>query len=77
MREVARYALHALRHACASLWIEQGHNPKQIPTLMGHSSIKVTPTCSPIVKPISAPPRASNFDYLDCNRALPLLLEIT
>jgi integrase len=39
---VARYGLHALRHACASLWIEQGHNPKQIQKLMGHSSIKVT-----------------------------------
>jgi len=37
-----KYGLHALRHACASLWIEQGHNPKQIQTLMGHSSIKVT-----------------------------------
>jgi integrase len=36
------HGLHALRHACASLWIEQGHNPKQIRTLMGHSSIKVT-----------------------------------
>ena len=22
---VAKYGLHALRHACASLWIEQGH----------------------------------------------------
>jgi integrase len=42
LREVARYGLHALRHACASLWIEQGHNPKQIMTLMGHSSIKLT-----------------------------------
>jgi integrase len=42
MREVGRYGLHALRHACASLWIEQGHNPKQIQRLMGHSSIKVT-----------------------------------
>jgi integrase len=39
---VAKYGLHALRHACASLWIEQGHNPKQIQTLMGHNSIKVT-----------------------------------
>jgi integrase len=37
-----KYGLHALRHACASLWIEQGHNPKQIQILMGHSSIKVT-----------------------------------
>jgi integrase len=34
--------LHALRHACATLRIEQGHNPKQIQTLTGHSSIKVT-----------------------------------
>lgn len=42
MREAGRYGLHALRHACASLWIEQGHNPKQIQRLMGHSSIKVT-----------------------------------
>jgi len=39
---VGKYGLHTLRHACASLWIEQGHNPKQIQTLMGHSSIKVT-----------------------------------
>jgi integrase len=42
MVTVGKYGLHALRHACASLWIEQGHNPKQIQTLMGHSSIKVT-----------------------------------
>lgn len=42
MVPAGRYGLHALRHACASLWIEQGHNPKQIQTLMGHSSIKVT-----------------------------------
>lgn len=39
---IGKYGLHALRHACASLWIENGHNPKQIMTLMGHSSIKVT-----------------------------------
>lgn len=39
---VAKYGLHALRHACASLWIESGYNPKQIQRLMGHSSIKVT-----------------------------------
>jgi len=39
---MGKYGLHALRHACASLWIEQGHNPKQIQILMGHSSIKVT-----------------------------------
>lgn len=39
---VAKYGMHALRHACASLWIEQGHNPKQIQTLMGHSTIQMT-----------------------------------
>lgn len=39
---VAKYGLHALRHACASLWIEQGHNAKQIQVLMGHSSITLT-----------------------------------
>lgn len=37
-----KYGMHSLRHACASLWIELGHNPKQIQRLMGHSSIKVT-----------------------------------
>ena len=41
-RTVAKYGLHALRHACASLWIEEGHNPKQIQKLMGHSSITTT-----------------------------------
>jgi integrase len=39
---VGRYGMHSLRHSCASLWIENGHNPKQIQRLMGHSSIKVT-----------------------------------
>jgi len=42
MIEAAKYGMHALRHACASLWIENGYNPKQIQRLMGHSSIKVT-----------------------------------
>jgi len=42
MVEVPKYGLRTLRHACASLWIENGHNPKQIQRLMGHSSIKVT-----------------------------------
>ncbi len=36
------YNFHALRHACASLWIEQGIPAKKIQTWMGHSSIKVT-----------------------------------
>ena len=34
--------MHAFRHAAASLWIEQGLNPKRIQALMGHSSIQVT-----------------------------------
>ena len=37
-----KYGMHSLRHARASLWIESGHNPKQIQRLMGHSSIKMT-----------------------------------
>jgi integrase len=42
MRDVAKYGLHALRHACASLWIEQGMNPKRIQKLMGHATIQMT-----------------------------------
>jgi len=42
MREVGKYGMHALRHACASLWIEAGKNPKAIQTLMGHSTIQMT-----------------------------------
>ena len=38
----AKYGMHALRHACASLWIENGKNPKQIQTMMGHSTIQMT-----------------------------------
>jgi integrase len=38
----AKYGMHALRHACASLWIENGMNPKRIQKLMGHSSIQQT-----------------------------------
>lgn len=40
--EAGKYGMHSLRHACASLWIENGYNPKQIQRLTGHSSIKVT-----------------------------------
>ncbi len=42
MRDAPKYGMHSLRHACASLWIESGYNPKQVQKLMGHSSIKVT-----------------------------------
>jgi integrase len=37
-----KYGMHALRHACASLWIENGLNPKRIQKLMGHSTIQMT-----------------------------------
>jgi integrase len=42
MREVGKYGLHTLRHACASLWIDNGMNAKRIQTLMGHSTIQMT-----------------------------------
>jgi integrase len=38
----AKYSLHALRHACAALWIAQGFGPKRIQVMMGHSSIMQT-----------------------------------
>jgi integrase len=37
-----KYGLHSLRHTCASLWIENGMNPKRIQKLMGHSTIQMT-----------------------------------
>jgi integrase len=37
-----KYGLHALRHAAASLFIEQGFSPKRVQALMGHSTIQMT-----------------------------------
>ena len=37
-----KYALHALRHAAASLFIEEGFSPKRVQALMGHSTIQMT-----------------------------------
>ena len=37
-----KYGMHSLRHACASLLIEQGISPKRVQALMGHSTIAVT-----------------------------------
>lgn len=37
-----KYGLHSLRHAAASLFIEQGLSPKRVQVLMGHSVIAVT-----------------------------------
>jgi integrase len=38
----AKYRIHALRHAAASLFIEQGFQPKRVQAIMGHSSIQLT-----------------------------------
>ncbi len=38
----AKFGIHSLRHAAASLFIEQGWNPKKIQTLLGHASINMT-----------------------------------
>lgn len=40
--ETPRYTFHALRHAAASLFIEQGWSPKKVQVVMGHASIQVT-----------------------------------
>jgi integrase len=37
-----KYGMHALRHAAASLFIEQGFAPKRVQAAMGHSSIQMT-----------------------------------
>jgi integrase len=42
MRDAPKYGMHSLRHACASLWIDNGMNPKRVQTLMGHSTIQMT-----------------------------------
>jgi integrase len=40
--EKPKYGMHALRHAAASLFIEQGFSPKRVQALMGHSTIQMT-----------------------------------
>ncbi len=37
-----KFTFHALRHAAAALFIEQGFQPKKVQSLMGHSSIQIT-----------------------------------
>ena len=37
-----KYGLHSLRHAAASLFIEQSFSPKRVQALMGHSTIQMT-----------------------------------
>jgi integrase len=40
--ETTLFTFHSLRHAAASLFIEQGWSPKKVQSVMGHSSIAVT-----------------------------------
>ena len=40
--ELPKYRFHDLRHVAASLFIEQGMQPKRVQEIMGHSSIKIT-----------------------------------
>ncbi len=42
IKEVPIYTFHALRHAAASLFIEQGWSPKKVQAVMGHSTIQMT-----------------------------------
>ena len=50
-----KYGLHALRHAAASLFIDQGMNPKRVQTIMGtptsRSPSTPTATCSGTTSP--------------------------
>ncbi len=41
-REVPLFGPHTLRHVAASLWIEQGLQPKRIQALLGHSTLQMT-----------------------------------
>jgi integrase len=41
-KDGAAFNFHSLRHAAASLFIEQGWSPKVVQTVMGHSSIQLT-----------------------------------
>jgi integrase len=36
------YTWHSLRHAAASMFIEQGWSPKRVQAVMGHSTIAMT-----------------------------------
>ena len=53
-RDVAKYGLHALRHACASLWIERGMNPKPRGTPPSRWLLTPTAIFSPTTMLISA-----------------------
>lgn len=40
--KVKEYGFHTMRHICASLWIEQGYNPKNVQEMLGHATLAMT-----------------------------------
>ncbi|MDH2341270.1 tyrosine-type recombinase/integrase [Bradyrhizobium sp. SSUT77] len=72
MRDAPKYGMHSLRHACASLWIESGNNPKRIQKLMGHSTIQMTfdtyATYSPMLRQIRKRQKTFNCGCLAYQR---------
>lgn len=59
------YTFHSLRHAAASLFIEQGWSPKKVQKVMGHSSITVTYDTYGHLWPSDADDRASMAEIED------------
>ena len=41
-RSIPEVNIHALRHAFASRWIENGFDSKALSEILGHSSVKIT-----------------------------------
>jgi hypothetical protein len=67
MTPAPRYGLHSLRHAAASLFIEQGFSPKRVQALMGHSTIQMTfETCMAIC---GRRPTTTRSPWLNCRPA--------
>src|SRR5207302_7675247 len=66
---IRAYGMHSLRHFAASLFIEQGFNPKRVQALLGHSSIQLTLyTYTPINR---TPDLSSENDYGDASSPSP------
>lgn len=42
VRPVLAFYPHVLRHVAASLWIEQGLQPKKVQELLGHATLSMT-----------------------------------
>ena len=41
-KEAPLYTMHTMRHVAASLWIEEGYNPKKVQEMLGHSTLQMT-----------------------------------